>query len=92
MSPAELIRRVRLQPFEPFKVHLSDGSNYDIPHPDFITITRTMIYVAVDPGRDDVPEKAIWCDPLHITRLEPLSHAGNQRTAPDNGSGKSKPS
>jgi hypothetical protein len=81
MSPADLIRRVRAQPFEPFKLHLSDGSSFKIPHPDFITVSRKTVYVAVDPGRDDVPEKVIWCDPLHITRLEPLTNGSRKRTA-----------
>ena len=59
-------------------MHLSDGSSYDIPHPDFITISRTAVFVAVNPGDDDVPEKVIWRDPLHITRLEPLSNTGRE--------------
>ncbi len=80
MSPVELIRRVRSQPFEPFKLHLSDGSSYDVPHPDFITISRTMVFVAVNPGGDDVPEKVIWCDPIHIARLEPLKDTSQNRT------------
>ena len=73
MNPAEILNQVRAQPFEPFRVHISDGSSYGVPHPDFIQVTRHAVVIAVMPGQDQVPEKSIRCDPIHITRLEPMA-------------------
>ena len=73
MSPVEILSHVRAQPFEPFRVHMSDGSSYDVPHPEFIYVTRTAVMITVAADESLVTEKAIRCDPIHITRLEPIS-------------------
>ena len=75
MNPVEILSQVRAQPFEPFRVHMSDGSSYEVPHPDFIQVTRYAVIIAVMPGQDQIPEKSVRCDPIHITRLEPIGAA-----------------
>lgn len=75
VSPLEIQKAVHKQPFEPFRLHLSNGSSYEIPHPDFILVTRTAVYVAMDTGEDDVPAKSVICSPLHITHLEQVDGA-----------------
>jgi hypothetical protein len=72
------IKRIReyltATPFRPIRVHLSDGSHHDIPHPEFAWSIGNRLYVArVVKGRgaDDpaVEELAV----LHITHIEPLT-------------------
>lgn len=29
---------LRTQPFAPFRIHLADGRNIDVPHPDFVSL------------------------------------------------------
>jgi len=35
-------------------------------------ITRTEVVIALDPGDDEIPERSAYCDPIHITRIEPI--------------------
>jgi hypothetical protein len=51
---------------------MSDGSSYEIRHPEFALVTQRQIAIGIPAGADDVPERAVYCDPLHITRIEVL--------------------
>lgn len=77
MSPETLRQQVRKRPFEAFRVYLSDGSHYDIRHPEMIAITRRDVAIAIGPANDELPDRLATCDPLHIVRVEPI----NGRTA-----------
>jgi hypothetical protein len=72
MNPLEIWNEVRAKPFRPFRIHMSDGSSYPVPHPEFILVTRTRVTISLSPGEDQLPERAVVCDPIHITRIEPL--------------------
>ena len=75
MRPDDLLELVRAQPFEPFRVHMSDGAAYDIRHPDMVIVQRSKIIVAV-PGPDgpDCPaERTVNCALIHISRTEMLN-------------------
>lgn len=77
MRPDDLLELIRAQPFEPFRIHLSDGAAYDIRHPDQIITQRSKVIVGV-PGRDapDGPaEHTVHCALMHITRTEQLNGA-----------------
>jgi hypothetical protein len=73
MNPETLREQVCKQPFEAFRVYLSDGSHYDIRHPEMIAITRRDMAIAIGPGNDELPDRLATCDPLHIVRVEPLN-------------------
>ena len=63
-------------PFRPFRVHLSDGSQHEIPHPEFAWLIGSRLYVAKivkGRGADDPEVKELAV--LHITCLEPLAKA-----------------
>ncbi len=76
MSPNELIAAVRLQPFEPFRVVLSDGASYDIRHPDNIIVgLRTSVIAVPLPSRPDYAAHTVKVDNLHITQMVPLPTA-----------------
>jgi hypothetical protein len=79
MSPEELRDTLRQQPFEPFRVVLTDGVGYDIRHPDLLWVGRRAAYVGLtgQPGQT-LFERAVKVDLLHIVRIEPL----NTTTAP----------
>jgi hypothetical protein len=72
MTPTDLITHLRRQPFRPFRLHLSDGSAYDVRHPELALVTLTEVAVAIPAVSGNVPERMIYCDPFHITRVEPL--------------------
>lgn len=74
MRPAEIQKQIKGQPFVPLRMHLSDGSHYDIRHPEMVTVSLSVISVAVFGKRNgELPERIVLCDPIHITRLEPIN-------------------
>jgi hypothetical protein len=46
MEPQEVIDLLRRQPFEPFRIHWTDGTVYEVRHPDQCTVTFSAVYVA----------------------------------------------
>lgn len=74
MRPNEIQKQLKAQPFVPMRIHISDGSHYDIRHPEMVIVSHMVISVAVYEGTDtSMPERVILCDPVHITRLEPIN-------------------
>jgi len=68
----EVIKVARKTPFEPFTIHMSDGSQYPVRHPEQMVISRRALYVGTNDGDiaaafDDV----VICDLIHVTRLTP---------------------
>ena len=41
MSPETLRELIAARPFVPFTLRLADGRSYDVPHPEFIAISRS---------------------------------------------------
>jgi hypothetical protein len=73
MRSEEILQQLKRQPFLPIRLYFSDGSHVDIRHPEMAIVTRTVISVAIyDPPDSAMPERAVLCDPIHVTRLEPI--------------------
>jgi hypothetical protein len=83
MRPDDIRAHLRRKPFQPIRVYISDGSKYDVPHPELMLVTRTEVVIALDPGSDKIPEHKIFCDPVHITQIEPVN--GQRRGKPRGG-------
>ena len=78
MNPDQL-ERLRLQrPFEPFRIHLSDGGTYDVPTPENLLRTKSGRTVSVL-AQDE--ETFAIIDMLHVTRITTVS--GSQELAPE---------
>ena len=50
MSPESLRELMHAQPFIPFVLHTADGRNFDVPHPDFIAVTRNGRVARISTG------------------------------------------
>lgn len=73
MDPEGLNQLVRHLPFEPFRVHVSDGTTYDVKHPEQIMVGKRACHVGIGPkGRGPFQRIAIVAN-VHIARLEPLN-------------------
>jgi hypothetical protein len=73
------------KPFLPFRLHVSDGTFYDMHHPDQVVLTLATVHILI-PG--PVPSSSLWQRPLiislrHVVRIEPLALA----TAPEQPNG-----
>lgn len=81
MRPEDIREHVIQQPFEPFRIYLSDGSSFDVPHPDMCIIGRSAVYVVIPDARKSwMMDRLAHCALVHITRIEPVNgrngHAG----------------
>ncbi len=79
MPIEEVFALLRGRPFEPFTVHLADGTSYEIRHPDQLIPTGRTLFIGVpgQPGSlpyDRVDRVAL----VHVTRLEPLGSPHGQ--------------
>ncbi len=79
MRADEIRNHLRKQPFRPFRLYLSNGVSYDVRHPELIYVSRREVVVALELGEGDVPERSAYCDPMHITNIEPLDGVEHKR-------------
>jgi hypothetical protein len=59
-------------PFRPFKMYMSDGSAYEVPHLDVALVFRYGVEVGIELYSESIPGKAVMCSMLHISRIEDL--------------------
>jgi hypothetical protein len=76
MAPEELRDTLRRSPFEPFQLVMTDGTGYDIRHPDLMLVGHrsAMVGWTGDPAQTFY-ERSVKVELLHIIRLEPLEPA-----------------
>ncbi len=74
MPPEDLWERLRRQPFEPFRVYLTDGSVYEVRHPELLMVGRRSAVIGITQPQQSPPlyERTTTVALLHIVRLEPL--------------------
>jgi hypothetical protein len=80
MPPQDLLKAVRRRPFEGFRLHVSDGTVYEIRHPELLVISPRSALVFVphsDPKEAQIADYEI-VDLRHIVRLEPLPTKAEQ--------------
>jgi hypothetical protein len=74
MRPDELLAFVRARPFAPLRLHCTDGTTYDVHHPDQVIVLRGRVDVAV--GADCETGAAERVDRVSlpdVVRVEQLS-------------------
>ena len=74
MRAEEVREHLDAEPFVPFKLCLSDGSSYQIRHPDQALVTMWSVEVGVPEQRLEtrIYERIAHCSLLHIMKLEKL--------------------
>ncbi len=82
MAPEDLRDFLSKQPFEPFRLVMTDGVGPDIRHPDLLWVGRriTMVGLTGEPGQTFF-ERAVQVDLLHVIRIEPLQPAPQSQSA-----------
>ena len=75
MRAEEFSQLVRVQPFVPLKVHLTNGTSYDVYHPDQVIVLRSRLDIGVEPDRTTgVVERVDHCSLLHVARVEEIPY------------------
>ena len=75
----EIRTHLHKHPFIPIRVFVSDGSHYDVLHPDFMLLSRAEVVIGLNVGADQFPERNAYIDPIHITRIEPVRNGQRAR-------------
>ena len=72
--PQDLVEELRKRPFEPFRIHTTDGASYDIRHPEWVMVspTRVVIFVPLTGQPHPIFDRSDSVALIHVTRLEPL--------------------
>ena len=71
MTPKGIRALIHFSPFKPFRLHLVDGKDLRVPHPDFALVTAEYVVVANElPG--GVPGEVKLVPYEHIARVELL--------------------
>lgn len=70
MSPIEILKVLTERPFQPLRLHLSDGRTFDVKHPDAAFPTKNAIYLATghDPATGEVTQREV-VGMLHVTSV-----------------------
>ena len=76
MSPETIQKHLLQHPFQPFRVFLSDGAAYDVRQPEMALVMRREVVIALPKPGEEIARHAVYCDPLHITRIEPINGRG----------------
>ncbi len=85
MRSEDIREFVRRQPFEPFRITLTDGRTFDVVHPDLAMVGRGSVAVGLPrPGDvDPIYDRLVTMSLLHIMQIEPIASA----LPPSNGAG-----
>ena len=77
MSLDELRAVLRIRPFVPFRLHLTDGRAFDVFHPDCILLSPRVVHVGVYPvgphNGEPVFDRIELISVIHIVSLESLA-------------------
>lgn len=65
---------VRREPFQPFRLTLTDGRTYDIHHPELAMVGRSAVAVGLPRPGDPEPiyDRLVTISLLHIMQIEAL--------------------
>ncbi len=75
MRQQEVRDYLRKAPFQPFRIHLSNGQSHDVRHPEFAALTRHSVIVVVPSSRDQDIDRVVQCDLVHVVAMEAIDGA-----------------
>jgi len=73
MRQDELREALREHPFEPFRLHLTNGRAYEVRHPEMALLTRHSIHVVELTKSGQATDRVVKCDLIHVVSLEPAN-------------------
>ncbi|MBM3851958.1 MAG: hypothetical protein FJ399_02245 [Verrucomicrobia bacterium] len=80
--PEDIRELLNARPFKPFRVGLSDGREFVVPHPEFAWLIGGQLFVATPRrGRESNDYSIGRLSVLHITRLEDTRQHGRRNGA-----------
>jgi hypothetical protein len=73
MRPEDIREFLKRQPFQPFRLTLTDGRTYDVPHPEFAIVGRNTVTLGMVRADDSESgaTRFVTVSLLHIMQIEP---------------------
>jgi hypothetical protein len=74
MSSADVLQALRKRPFEAFRIEVSDGSAYEVRHPELVMVGLSSLIIGIPPTGQKQPvyERAETVSLHHVVKLIPL--------------------
>ena len=73
MTPETIQKHLLHQPFQPFRVCLSDEAADEVRQPEMVLVMQQEVIIALPKPSERFPRHLVYCDMLHITRIEPIN-------------------
>jgi hypothetical protein len=89
MRASDLQEELKRQPFRPFRLYLTDGTAFDVAHPELAVVSHSAVRLRLPPALGLGLERDALIDLLHIMWLEVLNVPGP--TPPGGGNGPASP-
>ncbi|HKD38459.1 MAG TPA: hypothetical protein VKB78_16715 [Pirellulales bacterium] len=72
ITPQELLKYLKAQPFRPFRIHMASGEMFDVKHPEMARVARSslLLFTFVSDSKDILDN---W-ETLSLMLMERLSH------------------
>ena len=73
MRAEELRQLLDRRPFVPIRLYFTDGTTYDIRHPEMALLTRSTVEIGLPKDQaSKIADRVVYCTLLHIVRVENL--------------------
>ncbi len=74
MRPEDIREIVHRQPFQPFRLTLTDGRTVDVQHPELIMIGRSSVVIgtARPNAKEPIYDRFVTISILHIMQIVPI--------------------
>ncbi len=75
MRTEDIREYVRRQPFQPFRLTLTDGRTYEVHHPELVMVGRSTVAVGLPRPNDPEPvyDRLVTISLLHVMQVEALA-------------------
>jgi hypothetical protein len=86
LTSADILARVRQQPFVPVRLSTSAGETFDITHPDLVLVGRRDVTIGIaDPDEPSIYDRQVRVSILHVTTMTDLPVSPKQQGHSPNG-------
>lgn len=73
MRAQDILEYAAARSFQPFRLHVSDGSTHDVRHPDLVLVELNITLLGVPSATNpELADGHIKIDNRHITKIIPL--------------------
>jgi hypothetical protein len=79
MTPETIQKHLLHQPFQPFRVFLSDGAAYEVRQPEMVLVLQREVVIGLPKPGEQFARDYVYCDLLHITRVEPVNGSASRK-------------